>query len=149
MRWLKSKVDHAGDECLIWPYSRNKRGYATIGRDGKSYGAYRLMCELAHGEPTADKYEAAHSCGRGHEGCVNPRHLRWASRTENQRDRLKHGTDSRGEKCGKAKLSEDDVREIIRQKGNKTVRQLADIYGVHHSTIWNIQSRNIWTYIEV
>lgn len=50
------------------------------------------MCQKAHGDPPSPKHDAAHSCGRGHEGCVNPNHLSWKTKKQNQADRITHGT---------------------------------------------------------
>jgi hypothetical protein len=57
--------------------------------------AHRVMCEIAHGPKPAPGFVAAHTCGKGREGCVNPRHLRWASQKENMADKLLHGTSNR------------------------------------------------------
>jgi HNH endonuclease len=67
-------------ECLIWPFShRDGRGY--INEEPVS----RFVCKLAHGSPPTDKHDAAHNCGN--ERCVNPHHLRWATRKENMAGR--------------------------------------------------------------
>lgn len=94
--WLKEHVDHAGDDCLTWPFARTLGGAGSVsgravGRKG-NLSASRAMCILAHGEPPTPKHVAAHSCGKGHEACVNPRHLRWATMKENAADTLLHGT---------------------------------------------------------
>jgi hypothetical protein len=90
MRWLKAHVNHASDECLMWPFGKTA-GYGTIGYAGqRGFLASRLMCILAHGEPPEKGQQAAHSCGRGVEGCVNPRHLRWKTHMENVLEREEH-----------------------------------------------------------
>jgi hypothetical protein len=89
-RWLESHVSHAADDCLIWPFSRSSTGYGDLRNGGKHYHAHRLMCQMAHGDPPALKLDAAHSCGNGHLACVNPRHLRWATRSENNQDAIEH-----------------------------------------------------------
>src|SRR5690606_12175061 len=79
-------LDHA--RCLKWPFGRSGHGYAgqaTV--DGVREAAYRHMCRLAHGNSPSSEHQAAHSCGKGHEGCINPNHLRWATPAENQSDR--------------------------------------------------------------
>ncbi|CAO0835154.1 HNH endonuclease OS=Streptomyces microflavus OX=1919 GN=Smic_80730 PE=4 SV=1 [Streptomyces microflavus] len=43
--------------------------------------------------------------------------LRWGSRSENEGDKVQHGTSNRGAGNGWAKLSDDDVREIRRLIG--------------------------------
>lgn len=80
------------DECLIWPYSKNGVGYGQIRKGYEKLLVHRIACEALHGPPPTQKHEAAHNCGKGHLGCCNPHHLRWATRAENQADRKIHGT---------------------------------------------------------
>jgi hypothetical protein len=87
---------HEGDECLSWPYSRNTKGYGKVRLGRRSHIVSRLACELVHGPAKSPVYEAAHSCGNGHLGCVNPQHLSWKTRRENEADKFIHGTRSRG-----------------------------------------------------
>lgn len=67
---------------------------------------------------------------------------------ENQRDRVAHGTSNRGERNGRGKFKEEDVRRI-RELG-KTVTQtaIAKQYGVHQSAICNILRRRNWGWLE-
>lgn len=90
MKWLQDHVDYQGDDCLIWPFGRNGKGYGAIKFNGTMTVASRVMCILAHGQPDQPELEAAHSCGRGHEACTSPRHLRWASSQENANDKFCH-----------------------------------------------------------
>lgn len=92
-RYLAQVVlPYAGDECLTWPYSRMKNGYANHTHEGRTVVLSRLVCNLVYGAPPTPRHEAAHSCGNGHLGCVNPRHLCWKTHTENEADKLIHGT---------------------------------------------------------
>lgn len=93
LAYLLALIGHVGDECVPWPFARSKAGYGNLG--GKT-SAHRKMCMLAHGDPPSTAHDAAHSCGKGHLGCVNPNHVRWATKRENQLDRNRHGTTNRG-----------------------------------------------------
>lgn len=95
--WIASHATYSGDECLIWPFARTAGGRGSVTRRVVGMGkgnisASRAMCILAHGDPPTPKHVAAHTCGKGHEACVNPRHLRWATPKENAADTLRHGT---------------------------------------------------------
>lgn len=149
LSWLLAHVDHDSDECLIWPFTRSSSGYAVIYTDGRQQQAHRVICEQAHGPAPSPLHQAAHSCGRGHEGCVNQQHLRWATPAENQQDRLLHGTAPRGNGSGCAILTEDQVVEI-RAKLSQGVRQsdLAPAYGVHLSTIHLIKTGRNWGWLQ-
>lgn len=147
-RWLEEHVNHTGEGCLIWPFSRSSSGYARINYKGRYEQACRVMCRLAHGEPPSDTHEAAHKCGKGHDGCIHPKHLSWKTPSENAADKLIHGTDDRGEKHYSAKLTEDDVREIRRLRGEVPQKVLAARYGVVVSHICGIQRRHEWAWLD-
>jgi hypothetical protein len=115
--------------------------------NGKRTVASRYVCELAHGAPPTPKHEAAHSCGNGKDGCVNQNHLSWKTRTENQADRLEHGTHNRGARQGRSKLNEDDVREIIALKGKEKQRDLAKRFGVTRMTVSSIHTGKNWAWV--
>lgn len=137
-KWLLAHVSHNDDACLIWPFSRNNTGYGQLGYLGKMRKAHRFMCELAHGEPPSPKHEASHSCGNGMRGCVNPRHLGWKTRSENQLDRRRHGTAKTNKWGAGGKLSEADKAEIRALRGKMTQAKMALKFGVHFETISRI-----------
>jgi hypothetical protein len=145
---LEVVVPYNGDDCLQWPYSRNK-GYGQIVVNGASMGVHRYVCTLCHGEPPLPESQAAHSCGNGKLGCVNPKHLRWATIRENQLDRLEHGTDIRGEKHPRARLSIADVLDIraLKASGAKGI-EIARKYGVTAANISQICSGKKWGWLE-
>jgi len=136
-----------GDECLEWPFATLEDGYGVWGLDGRMSRAHRHICALAHGAPPSDRHQAAHSCGKGHLGCVNPRHLRWATPAENQHDRLAHGTAGRGSRCGTSKLSEADVRSIRQMAGKVSQTEIAVQFGVKQSTVSGIVRRRSWGWL--
>ncbi len=84
LAWLKDHLNHDGEECLIFPWSRNHQGYGQIGYFGKVRKAHHIMCLLAKGAPPTPRHHAAHSCLNGHLGCVHPKHLDWKTPTENR-----------------------------------------------------------------
>lgn len=133
-RWVVEHVGHQGDDCLIWPFSRTTHGYGQFGYLGESHLAHRMMCELAHGPAPADKPQAAHSCGNGHNGCCNPKHLSWKSNSENQRDRRAHGT-QKGASGTRTRLTPQQIEEIRKAKGKIPQFTLARLLGVKRGTI--------------
>jgi len=145
--WLKSHSTHLGSECLQWPFARNESGYGAVSFGGVRTLASRAMCIIAHGEPPSPTSEAAHSCGRGASGCVNPAHLRWASPRENSADRLAHGTSNRGERNGFSKLSEHDISEIRRLRGQVPRVHLAKRFGVSAGHVTKIQAGGSWEWL--
>jgi len=147
-RYLYEEVlTYNGDECLAWPFARDGSGYGQIRLDSKTYTVSRLVCEATHGAPRTPNLDAAHSCGKGHLGCVTKGHLSWKSRRENVADMVVHGTISRGSKHG-SKLTEADVLVIRSLRGELTVTALAQQFGVAPSVIHNIQTGKRWAWLK-
>lgn len=142
IKWILAHVSYDGDGCLIWPFCRKETGYGMLGWNGESYAAHRLMCKFVKGEPPTPNHEAAHSCGKGHEGCIHPKHLSWKTASENQRDRRRHGTHGKG--SVRFKLTREQAMEIRAQKNIKTQAELAKIYGVIRATIGMIHRGETW-----
>lgn len=145
IRWLREHVNYVGADCLIWPFHRNsQKGYGDLGYNGRQLYAHRLMCELVHGPAPADRPQAAHSCGNGHLGCVNPLHLSWKSNSENQLDRQTHGTrEPTNTGWGRTKLTVAQIQEIRALRGIETQVNLAKRFGVKPGCIeyWHKRDR--------
>lgn len=147
LEWLFEHRDHSSPECLLWPFPKGKRRGQML-FNGKHSSPSRVMCIIANGEPVGERNLAAHECRGGELGCVNPKHLLWKTALENQRDRVRDGTDLRGEKQPRRKLSEKDVLEIKRLwlSGVKQ-RQIADMYSVNPVAISLIISGKRWKHL--
>lgn len=76
------------NECIEWPRSRNGRGYGQVWIDGKVRTVHSVVCERHHG-PRPTGHHAAHHCGN--KACMNYRHIRWATPTENEADKHHQG----------------------------------------------------------
>ena len=147
--FLRAHLGYTGDDCIMWPYA--KRG---DGRGGRLYGAvkiggiqklaHRCMCILANGEPPTSRHEAAHSCHNP--ACINPRHLRWATRLENEADKDARGTRPRGENHKNTHLFNEDVRAI--RADLRTQREIARSYGIAQSQVYMIRSRKTWKHVQ-
>ena len=98
------------DQCILWPFATNPRGYGKFTRSGTSYTSHRYVCMEVHGEAPTKFHHAAHSCGT--KLCVNPRHISWKTPKENEADKLIHDRHIRNERHGQAVLSNEEVRKI-------------------------------------
>ena len=127
----------------MWPFS-TVRGYGRFGYLGKGYYAHRFMCELAHGTPPSEDHQAAHSCGNGHMGCVNPRHLAWKTKSENQFDCRDHGTHAKTNAGNRGKLTMQMADEIRALKGIKLQWQIAEEYKISESAVSDIWLGRTW-----
>lgn len=147
-RYMSETVfGYNGDECLIWPFART-HGYAWVSNpDGGTNQVHRLACEHRYGPPPTSRHEAAHICGGGSRGCVAPNHVRWALPSENQADRVAHGTSNRGERCAQSKLTESQVREIRALEGQLSIGKIAERYGVSVSAVSHINTGSTWFWL--
>ena len=70
--------------------------------------------------------------------------LRWDTPKNNHADKVKHGTTNRGEQCGTAKLTLEQVRAI--RQDTRLQRIIAAEYGVKDNTISRIKSFKRWAH---
>lgn len=140
-------LPYEGDECLFWPFARHDSGYGQIHLDGKLVRVHRFLCEKRNGPPPTPRHVAAHSCGKGHLGCVTNRHLRWATHKENSADQVIHGTVNNGQRNGLAKLTEQDVLFIRSAASNMTQPEIAKVVGIHPSHVSEIIRRKCWGWL--
>lgn len=150
-------VDKRGpDDCWEWVngsfYRHPTNGtdtYGCISFNGKRQGAHRASWYLHHGE-IPEGMQVLHTCDNTK--CVNPKHLFLGTHQDNMNDKAAKGRSGprpiRGERHGRHKLTEGDVREIIRERRARVPRKVvADKYGVCEGTIAHIDSGKIWRWI--
>ena len=146
LKWIES-LPSGSDEggCIKWPFSVAAHGRGVVRYRGKLTSAPHAVALHFHGDPPSGANEAAHSCGNGHLGCVRPAHLSWATRAENEADKVAHGTVRRGEKINTTRLDAGDVVAIraSRERGTDLARQ----YGVSESEISAIRQRHTWAWL--
>jgi hypothetical protein len=140
IRFLREHVSHQGTDCLKWPL-KGSNGYGVFGYMGETHYAHRYMCELVNGPAPSPDHEAAHSCGRGQHGCVNPRHLSWKTKSENQADRAQHGTKASGPRGKITQRIADDIRDLA---GHVPQREIAERFGVSRANVSLIINGKTW-----
>ena len=139
------KADPVGD-CIPWPYGKNARGVGRINWRGYPSNVDAVICEQAHGPKPSPKHECCNKCGNGHQGCVNPQHLYWGTRTDNVRDAIRHGTfhffqTKYGEEAPAAKYSDSCIAEVKKAilSGEKQV-VVAKRFGISQSHVSRIKN---------
>ena len=148
-KWVEDHKDYVGDDCLIYPYNRTRDGYA-VWKEGyrtKTIYIHNLYCEHKHGPCPPDKQEAGHTCGNGHLGCVNPNHVRWVTRKENEADKKLHGTYQTGEKNPSVKIDEGRAKLILALKGKFSQIEIARIVGTSRRNVSNVQTGATWGWL--
>lgn len=141
-KFILDNLNYESDECLVWPFFRNEKGYGDVKFNGCKGLAHRVICTLKRGTPPSAEYEAAHQCGNGHKGCVNPNHIFWKTRLENIHDKEAHGTQPWGEKVHFAKLTCEQAREI-KYSGMKT-KDAAKRFSISRDSVYNIRAGRTW-----
>jgi len=143
-----SKIDqHGSDDCWEWQ-AGNIRGYGHFFMNGHTYRATRVAYSLLHGSPPLDKC-VCHTCD--HPPCCNPAHLFLGTFLDNNQDRAAKGRSAtninpqKGERNGRAKITERDVKVIRRSK--KSDQETADEYGLARSIINKIRNRKLWKHV--
>lgn len=147
---LKYMLDHMWEDCPKWPFYRHASGYGEMTYNGRrGQRVHRVVCEIAHGPAPSESHEAAHNCGKGHEGCFGANCLEWKTRLENVRDAQLHGTWNHGEKVPNSKLKELDVLAIwaMRRSHNSAVNEIAKRYGVAPPTVRDIWGGRSWAWL--
>ena len=146
LKFLEDAVKNASpDACIIWPFGIFSSGYGAVMRGKKTMKAHRLAL-IMHSGTNHPHLEAAH--GECHTPlCVNPLHLRWATRKENNADRHRDGTHNMGERHALAKLTEPEVLAILQDP--RTQKEIAADYGVSRQQISRIKTRRHWSHLNL
>jgi HNH endonuclease len=129
--FIDSILTKETDECISLPFKR--KIYTSVSR---------YVCQRAYGPRPTPKMEAAHSCGNGKIGCVNWKHLRWATRLENSIDSIVDGTHNT------VKLTTKDVTKIRRLGGTMTNTDIGKMFGVTRTAIYEILAHKTWKWVE-
>jgi DNA-binding transcriptional regulator YiaG len=132
------------EACWLWTASRSAYGHGQFGVNGKKRYAHQVSWLLTN-HIIPEGHVIRHKCRNKH--CVNPEHLETGTQAENMADKIRDGTSTKGIKHPKAKLTEEQVRQIRARVGEKQ-RVLAEEYGVSRETISLISSRKVWAHLE-
>lgn len=129
--------------CWEWTASKTSFGHGDFKVQGATHAAHRVAYAIATGDFPGDGV-VRHRCDNP--ACCNPHHLVVGTHADNVADRVRRQRSAFGEKSGRAKLTERDVREIL-SRPSATLTGLARRYGVHPSTIEAIRYRRSWRHV--
>ena len=146
LQFLKAVCAEPGEACILWPFGRQSGGYGVLTVEGRYTTAHRHALMLYAGPPDDPKADAAHEPSLCHNRlCVNPLHLRWASRKENCADRHLDGTHYCGEQNPFARLTEEAVKRI--RADPRPAPAIAEELGIHPSTIHYVRRGETWSHV--
>ena len=89
-----AKVSKNHDGCWVWCGCKNPAGYGRMNVDGKAVLAHRWIYQHINNIQLPRSVDVDHICRN--KACVNPEHLRSASRSENQMNTEKHKDNTSG-----------------------------------------------------
>lgn len=138
------KVDDAG--CWIWQRSKDKDGYGYLkAKGGKTVKVHRESYRQFNGV-LEDGQFVCHTCDNPK--CCNPAHLFAGNAKENKQDCITKLRDmgARGAVHHKAKLTDDNVREILASV--EIAPRMAEKFGVHRNMIYQIRKGNNWKHLQ-
>lgn len=158
--WSKVDIKDNPDECWNWRACISNKGYGRFMINRKVVPASRMSYIITNG-PIVGKYEVCHTCDNPL--CVNPNHLFLGTRKQNMEDAKNKGRLSSGEKhsklctgnravgerSGKSKLTEKQVREIRRlyTTTETSYKKLAKRFAVSPSAVAAIIKNKRWTHL--
>ena len=147
MRFLKKTISDNSNECVLWPFTKDKDGYGSIriGDRGK-VRVNRYVLEITSGLPTDDSLIACHKPLICHNpSCINPNHLYWGSYQQNADDKKLDKTVLMGENHPVSKLNNSDILKI--RSDNRLHRIIADEYDITDTSVSFIKSKKIWKHL--
>jgi hypothetical protein len=138
------------DSCWLWTGT-------TSYHEGKVWAAHRLAYTLLVG-PVPDGLLVCHRCDV--RNCVNPDHLFLGTYKDNSEDMVNKGRQARGpraslvpcargERHGRAKVTEQDVRDMRRlHREGVTLAELSRRFGIGETAVAAIVHRKHWVHVE-
>ena len=136
-------VDKSGDcwECT----GGNSPNYGRLWLDRSYYASHRISYFIHHGVDPGELF-VCHTCDNPR--CVNPAHLWLGTGKDNadDRDAKGRGIVLVGSQCGRAKLTEEDVRAILH--ADESQYALEEKYGVDQGVISDILRGKIWKHVK-
>lgn len=147
-----SRVDKNGPvvrlelgRCWLWTGSLFRGGYGQVKWFGRARTAHTVSWELVNGHVPAGEY-VLHRCDR--RDCVRPAHLFTGSPAVNSADAVAKGRTTRGERSGRARLTNALVQEIrARFAAGDSRAALARAFGVTWVCIAAVVARKSWAHI--
>lgn len=123
-RRMNARLDHEGYRRVTFRQGRSIKVCVLVLTLFVGDRPEGLVCRHVDGDSQNDSLE----------------NLQWATQKENIADKQTHGTMATGLKHGRAKLSEDQVTEVLSLKGTATQQQVADRFGISRGYVGQLWS---------
>jgi len=136
------KVDsmQAG-ECWNWDGTISDHGYGDFWCLGKRCRAHRISWEIYYGIIPEGKL-VLHRCDN--KRCINPAHLYLGTNSDNMKDYIKRSKNPTVG-CFHSRLTSNEAEmvKVLRKYKNLSQTQLAELFSVSRSVIYNVLYGNI------
>jgi len=134
-------------KCKIWTRALNAQGYGVkrVGKQG-AVRVSRITLAKKLGRPIKKGMLALHKCNNP--ACYEPSHLYEGTYRDNMLDYMRASGNNTGERHPMARLTEKQVRRILKLLGKVTYAKLGDRYGVSMSTIGMIANGTNWRHVK-
>lgn len=127
--WTAAIHPKTGYGLFTWPSTSTRSGWTSC-------TAHRAALALHQGIDPPAGLDCAHSCDN--RPCCNPAHLRWATRAENQHDKVLRGRAAAGAKCGSAVSAEVAAGVRTRAAAGEELMTLVREYGINRNTVTHL-----------
>jgi transcriptional regulator with XRE-family HTH domain len=137
-------INHESGCWEVYGRAQEANGYYLITRQSKQIYLHRYIYELTCGT-IPEGLIVRHKCRNS--TCINPEHLELGTQSDIMRNIMKLGQSStpKGKECWKAKLTENQVKEIFLSAEPQEI--LAERFGVTRTTISEIQTGKTWRHV--
>ena len=134
------------NECWNWTGYKTPNGYGWCRYNGSNDFAHRVAFRLWKDDIIPKKMVIRHTCRNK---CVNPAHLEIGTYSDNNmKDRVRDGTDVKGNRNAQAKLTDEDIRSIrSRRLDGEKLSSIAEKFGVKENSISRICNHLTWKHV--
>ena len=136
---LLARTNRAASGCLEWCGRSLYSGYGYMRYGLRMVAAPRLSYMAFVGE-IPQGLCVLHRCDN--RLCIEPSHLFLGTHKDNAVDRNRKNRQARGETCGRARLSQDNVRLIY--SSSQPAALIAKKFGVSESAVRHIRAGRSW-----
>jgi len=153
--WSRVALGGSKTPTVVWRRLKGARqgsGHlgVILGRGGRRDFVHRLVLEAFVG-PCPGGMECRHLDGDPTNNRLD--NLRWGTRKENMEDMVRHGTSCKGERAGRAKLTEADVLQIVTlararaETYREDIAYIAADFGISEANVKAIMGGRSWTHV--
>ena len=143
---LLDKIQVAPSGCWLWTGAVDSHGYGKLNMRRNWLKAHRISYLVFHGIIPPGAF-ICHTCDNP--PCINPFHLYAGSPADNTRDRVarNRSVGLPGAANPSARLTEDQVIEILALGRTYTQRQIGKMYGISAGAVHLILTGKTWKHL--